>query len=168
MKGNCGTASPGSAVRNFIRRLQEINRSRMTTVHISPWCTRKGMFWLAEKPRSSSDRAATPAGLSLVGENSRSRSSSFRGLGQDHCHRQGELFVSECRRLRYQSSEIDPTHLGRRERSEIPSRARTTSHIGVEKRRHIRSSVRNVIGFPASIFCQYRTEYPCDSMSSWL
>jgi hypothetical protein len=34
--------------------------------------------------------------------------------------------------------------------------------------RQIRSSVRNVIGFPASTFCQYLTEYPCESMSSWL
>ena len=44
----------------------------------------------------------------------------------------------------------------------------TTSHIGVENMRQIRSSVRNVIGFPASTFCQYLTEYPCESMSSWL
>jgi hypothetical protein len=48
------------------------------------------------------------------------------------------------------------------------SRPRTTSHIGVENMRQIRSRVRNVIGFPASTFCQYRTEYPCESMSSWL
>jgi len=51
---------------------------------------------------------------------------------------------------------------------ELPSRPRTTSHIGVENMRQIRSSVRKVIGFPASTFCQYRTEYPCESMSSWL
>ena len=50
----------------------------------------------------------------------------------------------------------------------FPSSPRTTSHIGVENMRQIRSSVRNVIGFPASTFCQYRTEYPCESMSSWL
>jgi hypothetical protein len=51
---------------------------------------------------------------------------------------------------------------------EYPSSPLTTSHIGVENMRQIRSSVRNVIGFPASTFCQYRTEYPCESMSSWL
>jgi hypothetical protein len=50
----------------------------------------------------------------------------------------------------------------------FPSSPRTTSHIGVENMRQIRSSVRKVIGFPASTFCQYRTEYPCESMSSWL
>ena len=50
----------------------------------------------------------------------------------------------------------------------FPSSPRTTSHIGFENMRQIRSSVRNVIGFPASTFCQYRTEYPCESMSSWL
>jgi hypothetical protein len=50
----------------------------------------------------------------------------------------------------------------------LPSSPRTTSHIGVENMRQIRSNVRNVIGFPASTFCQYRTEYPCESMSSWL
>jgi len=50
----------------------------------------------------------------------------------------------------------------------FPSSPRTTSHIGVENMRQIRSSVRNVIGLPASTFCQYRTEYPCESMSSWL
>jgi hypothetical protein len=50
----------------------------------------------------------------------------------------------------------------------LPSSPRTTSHIGFENMRQIRSSVRNVIGFPASTFCQYRTEYPCESMSSWL
>ena len=44
----------------------------------------------------------------------------------------------------------------------------TTSHIGVENMRQIRSKVRNVMGFPASTFCQYLTEYPCESMSSWL
>jgi hypothetical protein len=48
------------------------------------------------------------------------------------------------------------------------SNPRTTSHIGVENMRQIRSRVRNVIGFPASTFCQYLTEYPCESMSSWL
>ena len=51
---------------------------------------------------------------------------------------------------------------------EFRSSPRTTSHIGVENMRQIRSSVRNVIGFPASTFCQYLTEYPCESMSSWL
>jgi hypothetical protein len=50
----------------------------------------------------------------------------------------------------------------------LPSRPRTTSHIGVANMRQMRNSVRSVIGFPASIFCQYRTEYPCESMSSWL
>jgi hypothetical protein len=36
----------------------------------------------------------------------------------------------------------------------ISSRPRTMSAIGVEKSRQIRSRVRRVIGFPASIFCQ--------------
>lgn len=55
-------------------------------------------------------------------------------------------------------------HLERCERfCGIPSSARTTSLIGVENMRQMRSKVRNVIGFPASTFCQYRTEYPCDS-----
>lgn len=34
------------------------------------------------------------------------------------------------------------------------SNPRTTTSIGVENSRQIRSRVRNVIGFPASIFCQ--------------
>jgi hypothetical protein len=50
----------------------------------------------------------------------------------------------------------------------FPSSPRTTSHIGIENMRQMRSRVRKVMGFPASTFCQYRTEYPCDSMSSWL
>jgi hypothetical protein len=50
----------------------------------------------------------------------------------------------------------------------LPSSPRTTSHIGVANMRQMRNSVRSDIGFPASIFCQYRTEYPCESMSSWL
>jgi hypothetical protein len=36
----------------------------------------------------------------------------------------------------------------------ISSRPRTMSAIGVEKSRQIRSKLRRVIGFPASIFCQ--------------
>src|ERR1700733_11240713 len=63
----------------------------------------------------------------------------------------------------------EPGYLDRRESLlGFPSSPRTTSHIGVENMRQIRSSVRNVIAFPASTFCQYRTEYPCESMSSWL
>src|ERR1051326_9536130 len=42
----------------------------------------------------------------------------------------------------------------------------TTVDIGVENSRQIRSKVRRVIGFPASTFCQYRTENPWESMSS--
>ena len=36
----------------------------------------------------------------------------------------------------------------------MSSRPRTTSHMGVENKRQMRSRVRSVIGFPASIFCQ--------------
>jgi len=64
---------------------------------------------------------------------------------------------------------VSTAYLNRREPFlGFPSSPRTTSHIGVENMRQIRSSVRNVMGFPASTFCQYRTEYPCESMSSWL
>jgi len=41
---------------------------------------------------------------------------------------------------------------------EIPSSPRTTSHMGVPNIRQMRNRVRNVMGFPASTFCQYRTE----------
>jgi hypothetical protein len=36
----------------------------------------------------------------------------------------------------------------------ISSRPRTTSHIGAENKRQMRSRVRSVMGFPASTFCQ--------------
>ena len=67
------------------------------------------------------------------------------------------------------TSDRDHGYLSRREPVlGLRSSPRTTSHIGVENMRQIRSSVRNVMAFPASTFCQYRTEYPCESMSSWL
>ena len=89
----------------------------------------------------------------------------------------GNISVTPIRDKRHRVSNIEMVgqadrelpYLDVRERLvELPSSPRTTSHIGVENMRQMRSRVRNVIGFPASTFCQYLTEYPCESMSSWL